>query len=153
MVPFPPQEVIMTLGSVLGSIMGNIFGIDPNRMPGAQAHPAPKPTTATSATPTSASPAPQRPAEPASFQPVDVEKLLDEKAAHAGQKLNWKTSIVDLMKLLGIDSSLENRKALADELGYTGDTSDSAAMNIWLHKQVMQRVAANGGKAPVNLTD
>jgi len=141
----------MSIGSVLGNIMGKIFGIDPTKpLPGTHANPAP---TSTTATPT-ASPAPaQRPAEAASFQPVDVERVLEEKAAHADQKLNWRTSIVDLMKLLDIDSSLENRKALAHELGYTGDTGDSAAMNIWLHKQVMTRVAANGGKVPANLTD
>lgn len=141
----------MTIGSVLGNIMGKIFGIDPTKaLPGAHASPAPTSTT----TPSAAAPAPSpRPAEPASFQPVDVEQVLEAKAAHADQKLNWRTSIVDLMKLLDIDSSLENRKALAHELGYSGDTGDSAAMNIWLHKQVMARVAANGGKVPANLTD
>ncbi len=137
----------MSFGSVLGNIMGKIFGLDPTKVV-----PHPKPTT-TAATPTAGAAPAQRPAETASFQPVDVEALLEAKAAHADQKLNWRTSIVDMMKLLDIDSSLENRKALAHELGYTGDTSDSAAMNIWLHKQVMQRVAANGGKVPANLTD
>jgi hypothetical protein len=135
----------MSIGSVLGSIMGKIFGVDPTKLPGAHARPAPS----TPSTPTP----PARPAETASFQPVDVEPILDGKATHADQKLNWRTSIVDLMKLLDIDSSLENRKALAHELGYAGDTGDSAAMNVWLHKQVMQRVAANGGKVPANLTD
>jgi hypothetical protein len=73
--------------------------------------------------------------------------------AKSGHKSNWRYSIVDLMSLLGIDNSLAERKALAQELGYTGDMSDSATMNIWLHKQVMQRVAANGGKVPANMLD
>jgi len=84
---------------------------------------------------------------------VDVEKLLDDRAAKAGEKLNWKTSIVDLMKLLDLDSSLNSRKELAKELNYTGDTNDSASMNIWLHRQVMNKVAANGGKVPADLKD
>ena len=67
------------------------------------------------------------------------------------QKLNWRTSIVDLMKLLGIDSSLNARKTLAQELHYNGDTNDSAAMNIWLHQQVMTKIAQNGGKVPQDL--
>ena len=74
-------------------------------------------------------------------------------AAQQQQKLNWRTSIVDLMKLVGLDSSLQNRKELAQELGYKGDTSDSAAMNIWLHKRVMQELAAHGGKVPAELKD
>jgi len=67
------------------------------------------------------------------------------------QKLDWRHSIVDLMKLVGIDSSLNARKTLAQELHYTGDTNDSAAMNIWLHKQVMQKLGENGGKVPPDL--
>ena len=74
-------------------------------------------------------------------------------AARNTQKLNWRTSIVDLMKLLGIDSTLENRKQLAQELGYQEDMSDSAKMNIWLHKRVMRELAANGGKVPASLLD
>jgi len=70
---------------------------------------------------------------------------------NAGQKLDWRHSIVDLMKLLHLDSSLSARKELAQELHYTGDTSDSASMNIWLHKQVMQKLAENGGKVPDSL--
>ena len=73
--------------------------------------------------------------------------------AKSGHKSNWRHSIVDLMSLLGIDNSLADRKELAQELGYTGDMNDSATMNIWLHKQVMQRLAANGGKVPANLLD
>lgn len=84
---------------------------------------------------------------------LDVEKMLDEKAAKSSQKLNWKSSIVDLMKLLDLDSSLAARKELAQELKYTGDMNDSATMNIWLHRQVMNKVAANGGKVPADLRD
>ena len=91
------------------------------------------------------------PASPAAV--VDIEAVLTEKAAHAGQKLNWRTSIVDLMKLVGMESSLAERKELAAELGYTGDTSDTATMNIWLHKQVMKKLAENGGKVPADLLD
>ena len=82
---------------------------------------------------------------------VDVEQVLNDMAQTSAEKLNWRTSIVDLMKLLGIDSSLSARKELAKELHYTGDTSDSAAMNIWLHRQVMNKVAAKGGKVPADL--
>ncbi len=82
---------------------------------------------------------------------VDVEAILEAQNAKSPQKLNWRTSIVDLMKLLQLDSSLASRQALAKELGYTGDSNDSAAMNIWLHKQVITRLAANGGKVPSDL--
>ena len=90
---------------------------------------------------------------PAPISEVDVEAILSAEAAKAGQDLNWRTSIVDLMKLLGIDSSLANRKELAQELGYTGELDGSAEMNIWLHKAVMRELAANGGKVPADLTD
>jgi hypothetical protein len=82
---------------------------------------------------------------------VDVEKVLTDLASRNAQKLDWRHSIVDLMKLLDLDSSLANRKELAQELHYSGSTDDSAAMNIWLHKQVMQKLAANGGKVPDDL--
>ena len=85
---------------------------------------------------------------------VDVEQTLDSIAAQNGKSdLNYKSSIVDLMKVLGMDSSLENRKELATELGYTGATDGSAEMNIWLHKEVMRQLAANGGKVPSSMTD
>jgi 3-oxoacyl-ACP reductase-like protein len=84
-------------------------------------------------------------------EPVDVEDVLEALSAKSTQKLNWRTSIVDLMKLLELDSSLERRKELADELGFKGDKSDSAAMNIWLHKAVMRKLAENGGKVPASL--
>ena len=79
---------------------------------------------------------------------VDVAPILDQAVKAKGEKLEWRTSIVDLMKALDIDSSFAARKELAHELGYTGDSNDSASMNIWLHKQVMTKLAANGGKLP-----
>jgi hypothetical protein len=82
---------------------------------------------------------------------VDVEAILT--AMPQSQSLNWRTSIVDLLKLLNLDSSLQSRKELAAELAYTGDTNDSASMNIWLHRQVMNKLAANGGKVPAELKD
>ena len=82
---------------------------------------------------------------------VDVEKSLDQMNSQKGQSLNWRTSIVDLMKLVGLDSSLQHRQELAKELGFSGDASDSAKMNIWLHKSVMQKLAQNGGKVPQDL--
>ena len=84
---------------------------------------------------------------------VDVEAVLESMAAGNTQKLDWRHSIVDLMKLVGIDNSLSERKALAAELGYTGSTDDSATMNIWLHKEVMRKMAANGGKVPAGMLD
>ena len=86
-------------------------------------------------------------------QQVDVEAVLNGMAAKNPQKLNWRTSIVDLMKLLDLDSSLQERKELATELGYTGAKDGSAEMNLWLHKQVMNKLAANGGKVPAELKD
>ena len=83
--------------------------------------------------------------------PVDVAATLDKMAAANKEKLDWKHSIVDLMKLVGMDSSITARKALAADLKYTGDTNDSASMNIWLHKEVMKKLAENGGKVPQEL--
>lgn len=82
---------------------------------------------------------------------VDVAAVLEGLAAKNPQKLNWRTSIVDLMKLVGMDSSLTQRKALAQELGYTGSLQDTASMNVWLHKQVLRKLADNGGKIPAEL--
>ena len=79
--------------------------------------------------------------------------MLNDLASKNSEKLDWKKSIVDLMKLVGMDSSLTSRKELARELGYTGDSSDSATMNIWLHKQVLKKLAENGGKVPAELLD
>ena len=89
------------------------------------------------------------PAAPAAD--VDVEAIMDKISDDQGGDLNWRTSIVDLMKLLNLDSSLEHRKELAEELHFDGDTDDSASMNIWLHKHVMTELAANGGKVPADL--
>ncbi len=82
---------------------------------------------------------------------VDMAPILDKAVAAKGEKLDWRHSIVDLMKALDIDSSLTARKDLAKELNFTGDMNDSAAMNIWLHKQVMAKIAANGGVVPADL--
>jgi hypothetical protein len=87
----------------------------------------------------------------AAEQAIDIAPILDSAVAAKKEKLQWRTSIVDLMKALDIDSSLNARKDLAKELGYAGDTNDSATMNIWLHKQVMTKIAANGGKVPADL--
>ena len=87
----------------------------------------------------------------AAAQEVDIEATLNKMAASNPEKLDWKHSIVDLMKLVGMDSSLSARKELADDLKYTGDKSDSATMNIWLHKEVMRKLAENGGKVPQDL--
>jgi hypothetical protein len=87
-------------------------------------------------------------------QAVDVEQVLADISRQRGNpQLNYQSSIVDLMKLLGIDSSLENRKELAQELGYTGELNGSAEMNIWLHKATMRQLAANGGKVPQSFID
>jgi hypothetical protein len=104
---------------------------------------APRPATQPAAAPPQAAP----------MEMVDVEDILNKKAQASGQTLNWRSSIVDLLKLLDLDSSLQSRKELAQELDYKGDMSDSASMNIWLHRQVMNRLAANGGKVPADLRD
>ena len=83
--------------------------------------------------------------------PVDVEAIMTDLEKKSGHKSNWRVSIVDLMSLLGIPNSLAERRELAKELGYTGSTDDTATMNVWLHKQVMQKLAANGGKVPQDL--
>ena len=122
-------------------------------------HPANTGAAATTTTTTAAAPAPgatpaaPAPAAPTPMSEVDVESVLNNMAGAAGQPLNWRSSIVDLLKLLNLDSSLDSRKELAKELHYSGDTSDSATMNIWLHRQVMNKLAANGGKVPADLKD
>lgn len=133
--------------SIFGKILGAIFGSSASAT-----------TTSAGSAPSSAAPAGG--AAPSSLgtatasssaapaQSVDVAAIVDKAAAAKHEKLEWRTSIVDLMKALDIDSSLSARKELAHELGYTGDTNDSASMNIWLHKQVMAKLAANGGKLP-----
>lgn len=88
-----------------------------------------------------------------SAAPVDVAAIMDAAVKKNGQKLDWRKSIVDMMKALDLDSSLSARKELADELGYTGDKNDSATMNVWLHKALMKALAENGGKVPADLLD
>jgi hypothetical protein len=121
--------------SVFGNIMSAIFGHGSAQAAGTS--------------PTLAPGAPS--GAPAGTQTVDVAAVVDKAAAATGEKLAWRTSIVDLMKALNLDSSLAARKELAKELKYTGDTSDSATMNVWLHKQVMAKLAANGGKLPADI--
>lgn len=119
-----------------GSIMSKIFGVSP-----AAAEEA-KPASAAAAAPAS-------PLAPAGS--VDVAAILDDLVDKHDEELNWRVSIVDMMKALGLDSSLSARKELAKELHYDGDTGDSAKMNIWLHKKMMEMIAANGGKLPDSL--
>jgi uncharacterized protein DUF3597 len=105
-----------------------------------------------SAQPAKAPAAPTPPAAPAApAKAVDVAAILDGLAAKDPEKLDWKKSIVDLMKLVGMDSSFKARKQLAEELNYTGDPTDSASMNVWLHKQVLTKISENGGKVPQDL--
>jgi hypothetical protein len=134
--------------SIFGKIMSAIFGTKadaaaPGAAPtaGGAAPAGGAPPSTTAAAGSSAAPA----------QSVDVAPILDKAVAAKGEKLEWRTSIVDLMKALDIDSSFSARKELAKELGYTGDSNDSASMNIWLHKQVMTKLAANGGVLPPDI--
>ena len=112
-----------------------------------------QPTQTAQQTSPQAAPRPAAPPPAAPMEMVDVEAILNKMAQSAGEPLNWRSSIVDLLKLLNLDSSLQSRKELALELDYKGDTGDSASMNIWLHRQVMNRLAANGGKVPADLRD
>ncbi|MBM7049605.1 MULTISPECIES: DUF3597 domain-containing protein [Rhizobium] len=120
----------------------------PTQTTAATANPAPAPTPAPSSTTAATSPATSAPAAP-----VDIATILDAAVKKSGQKLDWKHSIVDLMKALGMDASLSERKELAQELGYTGDAGDSAKMNIFLHKALLKKLADNGGKVPAELLD
>lgn len=115
---------------IFGNIMSAIFGTG-----------SPQAIVSPTAAPAAAPPA----------QTVDVAAIVDKAAAATGEKLAWRTSIVDLMKALGLDSSLTARKQLATELKYTGDMNDSATMNVWLHKQMMGKLADNGGKLPSDI--
>jgi hypothetical protein len=135
--------------SILGSIVAKIFGHASAAPATAPAHPQAAPGAPAAPAAPGAGPASGMP--PKSATPVDVEAVLTDLAAHNREKLDWRHSIVDLMKLLNLDSSLTARKALADELHYSGDKNDTAPMNIWLHKQVMQKLADNGGKVPDEL--
>ena len=135
--------------SVFGNIMSKIFGqTSTSTSAPTQAGAGSQASTSSSA---NASVAGGTPASAGVKQNVDVGAVLNGLAAKNSQKLNWKQSIVDLMKLLDMDSSLSARKELASELKYAGDTNDSAAMNVWLHKEVMLKLAENGGKVPDDL--
>src|SRR6266446_436120 len=120
--------------SIFGKIMSAIFGSKADAAPAGGGAVAGAGSSGGAAAPAAAT--------------VDVAPILDQAVKAKGEKLEWRTSIVDLMKALDIDSSFAARKELAKELGYTGDSNDSASMNIWLHKQVMAKLAANGGKLP-----
>lgn len=122
----------------------------------AEASPTATPTTAGTAptsAPSSTPPATSTPASTTAASPVDIASILDAAVKKSGQKLDWKHSIVDLMKALGMDASLTERKELAQELGYAGDAGDSAKMNIFLHKALLKKLSDNGGKVPADLLD
>jgi len=128
--------------SIFGKIMSTIFGSGSAASTGSAAAPAGSGTTTGAAA-----------GGAAAMSQVDVEKVVSEMAAKKTEKLDWRKSIVDLMKVLDLDSSLKARQELAKELHYTGDMNDSAKMNVWLHKQVMNKLAENGGKVPADLKD
>ena len=147
--------------SIFGAIKKAIFG-DHGPLGGqfsgkkdAPAAPAPAPGASPAPAAPSPAPAPAAPAPaPTAQAPVDVEAVLTGIAQQKGNPdLNWRTSIVDLMKLLDLDSSPANRKELATELGYTGEKDGSAEMNIWLHKAVMRELEKSGGTVPAALKD
>jgi hypothetical protein len=131
--------------SILGNIISTIFGH------ASTAQAAPAGAAPGHAAPSSGAPSAAPGAAPKPGTPVDVNAILTNLAAHSKEHFDWKVSIVDLMKLLNLDSSLTARRALADELHYTGDKNDTATMNMWLHKQVMQKLADNGGQVPADL--
>lgn len=144
--------------SIFGNIMSAIFGRAKSADADRSAQSAAPQTTASAASTASGATeslprteAPSSVPQAAPQAPVDVEDVLRRAASVKKETLNWRTSIVDLMKVLDLDSSLAARKELAQELGYTGDMSDSAKMNIWLHRQVMIKLAQNGGKVPEEL--
>jgi len=134
--------------SILGTIVSTVLGHG-------RSTPAPqKPASPTSGGTASSAPAPspsQTTSGSAHSSSVDVEAVVSGLAAKKKEKLDWRHSIVDLMKVLDLDSGVQARKQLAQELHYTGDTKDSAKMNVWLHKQVMTKLAENGGKVPEDL--
>jgi hypothetical protein len=145
---------------MFSSLMSKVFGHAPKATTIATTTtiPAAPPPSAAPAAPPPAAAAPASQPVAASQPPpaaapvvVDVTAILDDLAAKNREKLDWKKSIVDLMKLVGMDSSLAARKELAQDLHYTGDMNDSAKMNMWLHKEVLKRFAANGGTVPKEL--
>ncbi|NKK99519.1 DUF3597 family protein [Rhizobium leguminosarum bv. viciae] len=135
------------------AIFGEAKAAEPVAAGAPKTEPAPAPASPSAApSPTPAAPAPQ--SKPAtSTATVDIVPILDAAVKKNGQKLDWRHSIVDLMKAVGMDASLAERKELATELGYTGDNNDSAKMNMWLHKALMKRLSENGGKVPADLLD
>lgn len=133
--------------SIFGKIWDKITG-----QAKATPTPTPAPTAPTPVPGAAPTPAPAA-ATPAATAPVDVEAIMEALDAKQSHRSNWRHSIVDLMSLLGMDNSLAERKELAKELGYTGDMNDSATMNVWLHKQVMRKMAENGGKVPASMLD
>jgi hypothetical protein len=146
--------------SIFGNIMSSIFGhakaetAQPSSgAPGKTSDPSSSSAGSKTSGPAPASPSGAKTAAaPAAAQAqVDVAAVLTDLASKNKEKLDWRHSIVDLMKLLNLDSGLSARKELAKELNYTGDTNDSAKMNVWLHKQVMVKLAENGGKVPDSL--
>lgn len=137
--------------SVFSKILDRIFNRAEAATPSAGS--ATAPSTPSAGTASAQGNAASQADQTAVMEQVDVEAVLNALAAKNPQKLNWRSSIVDLMKLLDLDSSLQERKELATELGYTGPKDGSAEMNMWLHKQVMNKLAANGGKVPAELKD
>jgi len=143
---------------LLSNLISKIFSHAPATAvataPAVAGAPAAQPAVATQPTATAA-PAPAAAPMPSAPKPappiVDIAAVMEGLAAKNAEKLDWKRSIVDLMKLVGMDSSLSARKELATELHYTGDTNDSASMNVWLHKEVLRKLAENGGKVPPEL--
>jgi hypothetical protein len=136
--------------SILGSIVSTILGHGPAP---AASHDAP-PTTASTSTPPASAAAPVSappPASAAPSAPVDINAVLTDLAAKHHERLDWKHSIVDLLKVLNLDSSLAARKELANELHYAGDEHDTATMNMWLHRQVIAELVKNGGHVPADL--
>ncbi|MBB3318611.1 3-oxoacyl-ACP reductase-like protein [Rhizobium sp. BK181] len=117
------------------------------------ATPAPSPTAAAPSAAPTATPQPAPTAASPAAATIDIVPLLDAAVKKSGQKLDWRRSIVDLMKAVGMDASLAERKELAAELGFTGDPHDTATMNMFLHKALMKRLAENGGKVPADLLD
>ncbi len=134
---------------MFATLMSKVFG---HKAPETPAAAAPAPAAPAQPTPIAvAVAAPAAPAAPTPLAEVDVTAILDDMAAKSGEDLDWQKSIVDLMKVVGMDSSFKARQELAKDLNYSGDMHDSASMNIWLHKEVLKRFAANGGKLPDHL--
>jgi hypothetical protein len=140
--------------SMFGSILSKVFGGGSAQAAAIQSgtmDTTPRDTTPGATPPVSGVAQAPSVTQAANGPPVDVAALLSDLAAKSGGPSNWQSSIVDMLKLLGLDSSLDSRKELARELHYSGDTNDSARMNVWLHGQVMQKLAENGGKVPESL--